>query len=275
MTYITADEVRNRSGVPTSLITDAQLTEFISQVEPEMARWMNTAFVPTEVIEIRDGNGLSRIFARKNPILSVRVLTSNNSTTIDPADVHWHKPSGKIFLTSDADAGRFVTGSQNTFIKYIYGMLVESSTKTTSASASIAGTSVALTVSSITGFADEDWVEIYGMDGKREVAQINATPSGTTIQVDQLVKTHESGSVIAKLEIPEYIRTYMLIEAALCAAMNAIGATYVFNASYSLGELQVTKGVPYTHWRETVNNLLKERKMRKDRIKPRPSIMVD
>ena len=67
----------------------------------------------------------------------------------------------------------------------------------------------------------------------------------------------------------------MLIEAGICAGINALGATYTFNASYQLGELQVTKGVPYTHWRESLNSLFKEREMRKVRIKIRPSIVVD
>ena len=274
MTYISVDEVRNRSGAPTSLVSDTQITEFIAQVEPEMARWLNTAFVPTEIIEIRDGNSMSIIFARKNPILSIRKLVSNGSTNITPAYLNWHKPSGKILLTSSAEAGVFISGSQNTFIKYIYGLLNESSTKTATIASAIVGTTISLSVSSITDFVDKDWVEIYGMDGHREVAQITGVPTGSTI-VDEIVKTHESGSVVVKLQIPEFIKNYMMIEAAICVAINAIGATYVFNASYNLGDLQVTKGVPYTHWRESVNFLLKERAMRRATIRIRPSILVD
>ena len=39
-----------------------------------------------------------------------------------------------------------------------------------------------MSVLDITDFADGDWVEIYGMDGYREAAQINTDPTGTTIQ---------------------------------------------------------------------------------------------
>lgn len=275
MTYITADEVRNISGVPTSLITDAQLNEFIGQVEPEMERWLNTSFTPKEKIDIMDGNGTIRMFVTKNPLLTVRELTLNDSTTITPAYIDWYKPSGKVWLSSSAESTSFTTGQQNTFIKYIYGFLDESSTSTATTADVTAGTSVSLTVSSITGFSEDDWVEIYGMDGKREAAQINAAPSGSTIQVDQLVKAHESGSVVVLLEIPEFIKKYMIIEASICAAINAMGATYVFNASYSLGELNVTKGVPYTHWKASMDYLLKERELRRARIKPRPSILVN
>lgn len=275
MTYITADEVRNRSGAPSSLITDAQLNEYIDQVEGEMTKWINTAFTPTQAIEVKDGNNLANIYARKNPLLSVRALTSNTSTSITPSTLKIHKPSGKVSLSTSSEAGVFVTGQQNTFIKYLYGLLEESTTSTESTAAVAVGTTVTIGVSSITGFAKDNWIEIYGMDGKKEVAKITSDPAGTDIVVDQLVHTHESGSVVVKLQIPEYIKTYMLIEAAICAAINVIGSTYVFNASYSLGDLAVTKGVPYTHWQSSVEKLYKERNMRKGRIKIRPSIMVD
>jgi len=275
MTFITATEVRNICGAPTSLISDTVMEQYITEVEAEMARWINTAFVPTVKIDIVDGNSTFRKFTSKNPLLSVRALTLNTSTTVTPSKINWTKASGMIRLGADAESATFISGIQNTFIKYLYGMLEESSTTTLSTAAVVVGTNVTIGVSSITGFADEDWVEIYGMDGKREVAQINATPSGTDIVVDQLVQGHASGSVVVKLQIPEHIKKYMLIEAGICAGINAIGATYTFNASYQIGDLQVTKGVPYTHWRESIEKLLKERNMRQSRIRPRPSIMVD
>jgi len=275
MTFITVDEVRNRSGAPSSLVSDAQITEYIDQVELEMTKWLNTVFAPKQVIEVRNGNGMSHIFARKNPLLTVREITVNKTTSVTPSTIQSNKPSGKIMLTAESEGGNFTTGSQNTFIKYLYAMVEESDTSTESTAATIAGSTVSISVSSITGFSDEDWVEIYGMDGFREVAQITGVPIETTLIVDKLIKTHESGSVVVLLQIPEYVRVYMMIEAAICVAINAIGATYVFNASYSMGDLQVTKGVPYTHWQSSVEKLYKEREMRKSRIKIRPSTMVD
>jgi hypothetical protein len=56
-------------------------------------------------------------------------------------------------------------------------------------------------------------------------------------------------------------------------ALNAIGTTYVFNASYSLGDLNVTKGVPYTHWRESLEKAIKERNTLRNIVKPRFKIM--
>ena len=113
------------------------------------------------------------------------------------------------------------------------------------------------------------------MDGTKEVAQINDTPAGTTIQVDQLVKTHDSDSVVIKLQIPYYIKRFMEIEAAIYVAVYAIGGTYTFNTSYSLGDLSVNKGEPYPQWREVIQRMINERKMRRATIRIRPSILVD
>lgn len=273
MTYITVTNVRDASGAPSSLITDTQITAIIEVVEGEMERWVNTKFTPTQTIEALDGSGSNRIFTHQNPVLAVRALKTND-TDITVSSIHVHKESGKIELGEDSETAEFLAKTQDTIIKYHYGLLDESSTNTTTSSASTAGTNVALDVTSETGFADEDWIEINGMDGNKEVAQINTDPTTGVITVDQLVLAHESGSTVVKLQIPVYIKRYMEIEAALSVAINAIGATYTFNASYSLGELSVVKGVPYTHWQASVEKLLKERTMRKDRIKIRPHIVV-
>ena len=275
MTYITADDVRRASGAPTSLISDTLIDGAITIVEAEMERWMNTAFKPTVRIEHRDGNSLPRLFTLKNPLLSVRALTLNTSTSITPSYLNWEKQSGKVELTNDAEAGNFTSGQNNTFIKYLYGLMEESSTNTLTTAVSTAGTTVSLTVSDESDFADKDWVEIYGMDGNQEVAQISGDPTANTIVVDQLVQAHESGSSIVKLQIPYYIKRFMEIEAAIYVAIYAIGGTYTFNTSYSLGELTVNKGEPYPQWREVIQRMINERKMRKATIKIRPCIMVD
>ena len=275
MTFITVADVRRACGAPTSLISNTLIEGAIDIVESEVKRWMNTAFVPTQKIEHSDGNALPRMFTLKNPLLSVRALTLNSSTSITPAYINWEKQSGKVVLSSSAEASNFVSGQNNTFIKYLYGLLEESTTDTTTSAVSAAGTTVSLSVASISGFADDDWVEIYGMDGKQEVAQISGTPAGTTIIVDQLVQAHASGSSIVKLQIPVYIKRFMELEAAIYVAIYAIGGTYTFNTSYQLGDLQVSKGEPYPQWREVILRCINERNMRRSTIKIRPCIMVD
>jgi len=275
MTYITAADVRRASGAPSSLISNTLINEAIAIVESEMKRWMNTAFVPTQRIEHRDGNSLSRMFTMKNPLLSIRALTINDSTSITPAYIDIEKQSGKMTLSREAEGGTFVQGTNNTFIKYLYGLMEYSTTETTLSTATVAGTTVSMTVADITDFADGDWVEVLGMDGKQEVAQISGTPALGVIIVDQLVQTHEADSSITKLQIPIYIKRFMEVEAAIYIAIYAIGGTYTFNTSYTLGELTVNKGEPYPQWREVIQRMINERKMRRATIRIRPSILVD
>ena len=273
-TYITTADVRRSSGAPTALISDADISSFIDNVEKEMEKWVNTKFTPTTRIDILDGNGTYRIFTRKNPLLSIRALTTNDNAET-PANIRWYKQSGKVQLKGDADAGIFLAKEQDTKIQYLYGLLEETSTETTTSAVSTVGTSISLTVSSISGFADNDWCEIIGVDGNQEVFQISGDPAGSAIVADQLVKTHVSGSRLVKIDVPEYIKRYMEIEATIAVAINAIGSTYTFNTSYTIGELTVNKGEPYPQWREVIIRALNERKMRKDRIKIRPAIMVN
>lgn len=272
MTYLSVIDVRRASGAPTSLISDAYITSIIAIVEKEMERWINTKFVPTEEIDIFDGNDLDRLFTRKNPLLAVRLMESN-STTISVDEIHVYKPSGMIVLGSGAETSSFTKRNQSVIIKYLYGMLDHSDTESSLSTASTAGTSVTLTVADASSFAEDDWIEIYGTDGHKEVAQITGTGTGE-ITVDQFVLTHSVSSKIIKLEIPYHIKRYMEIEAALYVALNAIGSTYTFNASYGLGELNVVKGVPYVHFERLVHDLLKERAMLKTRIRPRPYIVT-
>ena len=77
-----------------------------------------------------------------------------------------------------------------------------------------------------------------------------------------------------KIQIPYVIKRFMELEAAIYVGINAIGATYTFNASYSIGDLSVVKGVPYTHWRESVQRCIQEREALRKNIRVRPSILV-
>ena len=110
--------------------------------------------------------------------------------------------------------------------------------------------------------------------GNREVAKINTITDATHIVLDELVLAHESGSIVVKLECPYHIKRYMELEAAIAVGLQAVGKTYTFNASYGLGDFNVVKGVPYTHWRETIVQNIKERNALQSKVKPRPCIMV-
>ena len=195
--YITVASVRRTCGIGSTEISDDDVEATIVECEAQIPKFLNTAFTPTERIDILDGNGTTRLMLNKNPILAVRALEIDGDTE-DPGYVRIYRESGKIELNTDEDLtnSTFKVGSQKIVVKYIHGWLGNSSTTTTSSAATEAGTSVSITVASITGFADNNWVEIVGMDGYKEVAQIDGDPAAGTIVVDQLVYSHESGSIV-------------------------------------------------------------------------------
>jgi uncharacterized protein YqfB (UPF0267 family) len=268
--YVTLDSVRRTSGIG-SEINDTDVKAIIDECEPQIERFYNTKFTPKETIEIQDGNGTPRLILLKNPVLAVRELKIDGDTE-DPANLYVSRGSGKIELTDDATVSTFKTGSRIVRIKYIYGDLEESSTETTTGAASVAGTSVELTVSDETGFEDGDWIEVYGMDGNRECAEVTATDTGK-ITVDQLVFAHESGSKVIKLQVKEIMKKLMNIACAIALVARIVGQSYTDTVGYGLGELSVQKGEPYTQWRETATQLIRERDLIMGAIRPRPCIM--
>ncbi len=271
MVYVTAASVRRTCGILVTAISDDDVTAIIAEVEPQVERYFNTVFTPKQRIDVLDGNGTYRIILDKNPLLAVRELKIDG-TTEDPAHLHVFRESGKIELNSDATTSTFIEGSQKIAVKYIYGFVEESSTSTTSSAAEVAGTSVSIAVGSISGLADTNWCEIYGMDGNREAFQISGTPAGGAIVADQLVFSHASGSTIVKLQISPVISKIMNVCCGLAMVARIIGQSYTDIVGYTMTEFSVQKGEPYTQWRETASQLIKERDDLLGRIKIRPYI---
>ena len=271
-TYVTIASVRRTCGIGSTEISDDDVEDTITEVEKEVSRFFNTAFVPTERIDILNGDGTNRLLLDKNPLLSIRELKIEG-TTEDPANLEIYKESGYIFLGEDADTSKFSNKRNSTVVKYIHGLVEESSTSSTTSAAEEAGTDVSIALADITDFADEDWIEIYGMDGKREVAQINATPAGGAIVVDKLVLAHESGSKVVKLEISENFKKLMNIITSIALVARIVGESYKDTVGYNLGELRVQKGEPYTQWRETALQLVRERDLMMSKISIRPYII--
>lgn len=272
MTFVDITSVRRTVGIDSGEISDDDVTSIIAEVEPQIYRHFNTFFVPTEKIEILDGDGTNRLKLDKNPILSVRELKIDG-TTEDPANLEIYKESGYIWLGSDASTSTFKSGRGEVVVKYIYGTVEHSSTTTTTSDDEVAGTSVSVGVASDDGFSDEDWVEIVGMDGYREVAQISGTPTGNVLVLDKLVKTHESGSSVIKLQINENYKKLMNITCALAMVARIVGQSYTDIVGYNIGEMRVQKGEPYTQWRETAVQLIKERDRLLSTLSIRPCII--
>jgi hypothetical protein len=270
--YITVASVRRTVGILVAEISDVDVEATITEVEKQVPRFFNTVFAPTERIDILDGDGTNRLLLDKNPVLSVRELKIDG-TTEDPANLEVRKESGYIFLGSSSDISRFTTGRNKIVVRYIHGTVGSSATITTSSAAEVAGTNVSIALGSITGLVNADWVEIYGMDGHREVAQINAVPGAGAIQVDQLIQSHVAGSKVVKLEIDENFKKLMNIIASIALVARIIGQSYTDIVGYTLAEMSIQKGEPYTQWRETANQFIKERDEMMSRISIRPYIV--
>lgn len=274
MTYITAATVRRTVGIEITEIDDTDVDAIIAEVEPQVERYLNTSFTPKQRIDILDGNGTIRIFTDKNPLLAVRDLYIDG-TQEDCANLHIYRESGKVELDTNASlsTSTFLNKSKCVSIKYVYGWVEESSTSTLTDAASTAGTSVTLSVASESGFSDGDWVDVYGMDGYKEAALITGTDTGE-ITVDQLVYTHESGSTVVLLSVSALITKLMNVVCSLAMVARIIGQSYTDIVGYSMAEFSVQKGEPYTQWRETAAQLIKERDDILGRLKARPYVIV-
>jgi hypothetical protein len=275
MRFVTVSSVRRTGGIGSDQINDTDVEAIIDECEYQVERFLNTSFTPKERIDVLDGNGTIRIFVDKNPLLAVRGLKIDGDTE-DPAHLIVYRGSGKMELDTEQSLtnSTFKTGSGKIVVKYLYGQVENSTTSTTTSAAETAGTNVSIAVGSITGFANADWVEIYGMDGYREVAQINAIPAGGAIQVDKLVLAHESGSTIVKLEVNQTIKKLMNIVSALAMVARVVGESYTDIVGYTMAEFSVQKGEPYTQWAETARQLIKERDMILSTLKARPYVIV-
>lgn len=272
--YVSVSSVRRTVGIDSTAISDADVDAIILECEPQVARFYNTAFTPTERIDFLDGNGTQRLMLDKNPLLSVRELKING-TTEDPAHLILYKNSGKIVLNQDASLtnSTFKDTAKRIIVKYIHGDVEHSTTTSTTSAAEVAGTSVSVALASITGFADDDWVEIYGMDGFREVAQIDGTPGAGAIVLDKLVYTHVLGSNVVKLSISPIFEKLMNYACAISMVARIVGESATDTVGYGLGEFNVQKGEPYTQWRETATQLIKERDLIMSKIKIRSYIV--
>lgn len=267
MAFVTVAEIRYTSGDSNENVSDATITAIELEVEAEAQRIFNTAFEPTPRIDVLDGTGTDRILLDKNPLLSVRSLTTN-STTVTPSYLHLYKEEGKILLGSSAEAGTFVTDAKSVIVNYLYGLVEKDSTNTTLSTATTAGTSVAMTVASETGFTANDWVVIYGTDGFEEVAKISATDTGK-LTVDQLVLTHAASSLIYLLKCPARIKRFIEVESAIRVVTSILGITSTDIVGYDLGDLRVQKGEAYAQWQRSLQQLLKEKEEILKQVKPR------
>lgn len=270
--FIDVQQSRVVSGISTDLISDPDMEELIEDVEYQVERFLNCNFTPSTEIDIVDGNSKGVIFTKKGPLLSVRSLKTND-TTISIPTIDF-KRSGLIRLTSDSTLPLFTAKRKSVIIKYIHGRVSwDKLTETESSAATAIGTSVAISVTSESDFAKDDWIEFYGTDGFKEAAKITTIASGV-ITVDQLVFTHESGSLVRKLSIDQTFLKLIKLYVGIAANVRAEGQSFADITGYTIEGLQVQKGEPFTQFREAIIQLTRQKDELLSKVRSIPGIVI-
>ncbi len=274
--FVSVKEVRTISGITTTEISDDDIADMIFRKEQEMEKRLNTVLSPQLVIDRQDGTNRDTILTKRSPLLSLRSLT-NQSTSLTIQNLRFER-SGRIRTSLNSTQRVFATFplvKDSVIIEYYIGDIefpTSGGISTVTTVASTAGTSVALTVTSSSDFKIDDWVEIIGTDGFFESVLITALPDSTTITVDELGYTHVSGSHVRKLEPNRAITEFIMLEVALMLFGREVGQSFDDITGYSLSELQVQKGEPFTQWREAYRQNIERWKTLKQTVRRRVSI---
>ncbi len=270
--FVDVAQARVVSGITTTLISDPDMEELIEDVEYQVERFLNCNFTPSVEIDTVDGNRKSVLFTKRSPLLTVRSLETND-TAISIPSIDF-KRSGLVRLTSDSTIPVFTFKRKGVIIKYVHGRVNwDKLTSTESDADTIVGTSVAISVTSETGFAVGDWIEFFGTDGFKEASQITATSSGS-ITVDQLVYTHESGSLVRLLKIDNTFLKLIKLYVGIAANVRAEGQSFADITGYTIEGFQVQKGEPFTQFREAIIQLTKQKDELLSKVRGMPGIVI-
>jgi hypothetical protein len=271
---LTLANIRAITGIESTLISDADQTIIGEQAEYELERLLNTSFSLKTVIEKYEGDGTNRLVLKNNPVLKLRSLEID-STSVSVAYVEVDRESGVIWLEESAEKAYFTQKELDkklVFVKYDYGQLEDTSVQTTTTSAAAVGSSVSIAVSSSASFTVNNYARIIGMDGYEETFQITAKADSTHLTADNLALSHESGSIVVEVAMPEIAKRLGYVITGLMSVARVVGASYDEVVGYTAGEIEVQKGEPYTQWRETATQLRHEYDSLLRMIRPRPTI---
>lgn len=265
---VTIAEVRAISGAPSSLIDDTTVSTQIDLVQEQTRKKFEIEFFPTTAIETLTGNLKDKIMVQEQFPLTVFSLF-NGDTEIDAENIYVHTENGIIELYGDTSVSsqfgnlgsRFSNFDLDIKIKYLFGVVERNRDVQSETTATIAaGTTVSVDFIDASNFAVNDFVFIEDLNQQKEVAKITVI-STNTVTFERLVNSYESGALVTKAKTHELVRSFVLYEAALAVAVNAIGSTFSVATSYSVPELTVVKGVPWTHW---ANNFDRNQKLRNE-----------
>lgn len=119
-TYITAASVRQVCGIGSSEISDGDVNDTIDDVEANIPKFFNTAFVPTERIDVLDGDSTNRLLLDKNPVLAIREMKIDGDAE-DVSKLEIYKESGYVYLGEGATTSKFPNKKRVVVTKYLHG----------------------------------------------------------------------------------------------------------------------------------------------------------
>ncbi len=271
--YVTIESVRVTSGITSTFINDDDLTELLEDTEEEIERMFNARFSPFRTMEYAEGDSSNRLVLKNNPVLKLHRLNIDG-TDIDLDDIRLEMDSGVVWLTSDSDETFFKANSSErnlVRVDYSYGLLEETDTTTLTDVVETEGDSVVVAVDSATGFNVDDYIKIAGQDSLNEVCRITDV-SENNITVDNLSTGHSAESLVTLMRVPRVAEKLMKVGCSLSCVARVVGSTFDEITGYSLSDLQVQKGEPYTQWRETAEQLRKQWDRLVLSFRPRPVV---
>lgn len=269
--FITVAEVRVVSGILSSEINDADTTELIEDVEYQIERYYNTVFTPAIEYEVQDGTDKETLFTKKSPLLAVRSV-KNDGTALTISDLNFSR-SGRIRLGQDSSISNFTDKEQKVILKYLHGRVTHSGVGNQLNGAISKGTSVTATVDDGTVYSVNDYVEIYGDDGFKEVTKITGI-STNDLTLDEISYGHSDDSLVKVVDIPSLFKRLMKICVSLAMVARFVGQSYDDIVGYTMGNFSVQKGEPYTQLRETALQLVNEKNEIMKRLNNTPTIMM-
>jgi len=258
---VTTSQVRSKSGATTELIDDAGIQNIIDLSISQAYNHFNFKKIPTDTIEFVRNYDINNIKLKKGKLMTIKEININGTDRNINTFTH-DEDSGKIQPDRRYDRTWVTLFPRNkpirTKVKYSYAMMKSTGDATESTADVILGDSVDIAVEDESDFAENDYVRIQGFDGFKEVAKVTATDTNE-ITLDKLYYSHEKGSVIEKLEIPEILNDYILLDCAYQVANYIVGNTSNLPTSWSQEGESATVGVAYTHWRDSRDSFKAER----------------
>lgn len=264
---VTPEAVRRHSGADEDIISDKDIEELIVETRKNFELYLNTKFLPTEDIEIQHIDHAS--IQQKNfkiyhgPLLNIYEVRLGDKKI---EDFRADYLSGVLYIQSPINAFHFdplTYSRENTDFRarILYGTVEKDESEKSFITEDIEpGDEVEVKVDDAENIKADEWVWIEGMDGNREACEVKERDTqNNKFTISRVTQKHEEGSLIYRLRVEESIKSLITYEVVIRIAIKATGGTYKFNTTYSLGDMSVSKGVPYTHWQQVYNQASQKR----------------